>query len=190
MLDYFLATKYPPAMKAAGELAALRRQENELVTPIPEVMVMGEMPTTKPAYVLKRGAYDAQGEAVSANTPAFLPPFPADQPRNRLGLARWILSSQNPLTARVTVNRVWQQMFGRGIVETSDNFGTQGAPPTHPELLDWLACEFAGPMRWDMKRLLKTIALSATYRQSSLASPDLLARDPANTLLARGPPVG
>ncbi len=187
LLDFFLATKYPPAVEAAAELAALRHQENDLVTPIPEVMVMREMPTTKPAYVLKRGAYDAPGEAVSANTPGFLPPFPSDQPRNRLGLARWILSSQNPLTARVTVNRAWQQMFGRGIVETSDNFGTQGAQPTHPELLDWLACEFAGPMHWDMKRLLKTIALSTTYQQSSLASADLLARDPANALLARGP---
>jgi hypothetical protein len=98
-----------------------------------------------------------------------------------------MLSPQNPLTARVTVNRAWQQMFGRGIVVTSDNFGTQGAQPTHPELLDWLALQFSGPMHWDMKRLLKAIALSATYQQSSIVSAELLERDPANALLARGP---
>jgi hypothetical protein len=187
LMDYFLATQYAPAAQTAKDLAALRREENALVMPIPEVMVMKEMATTRPAHVLKRGAYDAPGDTVSANTPAFLPPFPADQPHNRLGLAKWILSPANPLTARVTVNRAWQQMFGRGIVETTENFGTQGAQPSHPELLDWLAREFAGPMRWDMKRLLKTIALSATYQQSSLSSPELLARDPLNTLLARGP---
>jgi hypothetical protein len=187
--EYFLATVDPAATELAAELNALRRQENELVTAIPEAMVMEEMPTTRPAFVLHRGQYDQRRDAVSANTPAFLPPFPSDQPRNRLGLARWVLSDENPLTSRVIVNRAWQQMFGRGIVETSDNFGTQGAQPTHPELLDYLAREFAARqgMRWDMKRLLKTVAMSATYRQSSRASADLLARDPANALLARGP---
>jgi hypothetical protein len=185
--DYFLARVHSPTTRPAAELAALRREENDFITPIPEVMVMKEQPTTKPTFVLKRGAYDARGDAVSANTPAFLPPFPANQPRNRLGLAKWILSPENPLTARVTVNRAWQQMFGRGIVETSDNFGTQGSQPTHPELLDWLAREFSGPMQWDLKRLLKTIAMSATYRQSSHAAAELLSRDPSNALLARGP---
>jgi hypothetical protein len=187
LFDYFLATNDEPSIDAAKDLAKLRREENALVTPIPEVMVMKEMPTTKPAYVLKRGAYDAPGDAVSANTPAFLPPFPADQPRNRLGLAKWLLSPANPLTARVIVNRAWQQMFGRGIVETTENFGTQGALPSHQQLLDWLAREFEGPMHWDMKRLLKTIAKSATYQQTSLATPELVARDPSNELLARGP---
>ncbi len=185
--ESFCATAYPPALQAAKELAALRRTENELVTPIPEAMVMRELPQPKPAFVLKRGAYDAPGEAVSAATPGFLPAFPKDQPRNRLGLAKWLLDRENPLTARVTVNRAWQQLFGRGIVETSDNFGTQGAQATNPDLLDWLAREFVDTMHWDMKRLLKTIAMSATYRQSSRAAPELLARDPANTLLARGP---
>jgi len=185
--EYFVARVYPPTTKPAGELATLRREENELVTPIPEVMVMKEDPKPKPAFVLKRGAYDAPGEAVSANTPGFLPLFPPDQPRNRLGLAKWIVAPENPLTARVTVNSAWQQMFGRGIVETSDNFGTQGAHPTHQDLLDYLAREFSGPMHWDMKQLLKTIAMSATYRQTSYASPDSLARDPSNSLLARGP---
>ncbi|MEA2709234.1 MAG: hypothetical protein QOF78_1835 [Phycisphaerales bacterium] len=185
--EYFLAVVHPPGVQAAQELTALRRQENELVTFIPETMVMREMSTTKPAFVLERGAYDKPRDAVSAATPAFLPPLASDQPRNRLGLARWMLSDDNPLTSRVIVNRAWQQMFGRGIVETSDNFGTQGAQPTHPDLLDWLAREFSSSMRWDMKRLLRTIALSATYRQSSRADADLLSRDPANALLARGP---
>jgi mono/diheme cytochrome c family protein len=185
--EYFVMTTYPPALLALKELATLRKSENELVTRIPEAMVMRELPQPKPAFVLKRGAYDAPGESVSAATPGFLPPFLKDQPRNRLGLARWLLARDNPLTARVTVNRAWQQMFGRGIVETSDNFGTQGAQPTNPELLDWLARDFVDTLHWDMKRLLKTIAMSSTYRQSSRGTPELLARDPANALLARGP---
>ena len=187
LFDYFLANVHAPSRDLAGELHALRKEQNDFITPIPEIMVMEELPQPKPAYLLKRGAYDAPGERVEAGTPAALPPFPPGQPRNRLGLARWLFSPDYPLTARVTVNRAWQQMFGRGVVETSDNFGSQGAQPTHPELLDHLAAEFAGPMQWDMKRLLKTIACSATYRQSSKASADLLARDPDNALLARGP---
>jgi hypothetical protein len=184
--EYFLATVYAPALQVVAELHALRTEERQLAEPIPEAMVMEEMPQPKPAYMLKRGAYDAPGEQVFANTPAALPPFPAEAPRNRLGLARWLLSENHPLMARVTVNRAWQQMFGRGIVETSDNFGSQGTPPTHPELLDWLARDLV-ESGWDMKRLLKLIAMSATYRQSSKAGPELLARDPANQLLARGP---
>ncbi len=184
LLDYFLATAHEPALKLREELHALRKQESDTVQPIPEVMVMEEMRRPKPAYILKRGAYDAHGKQVSANTPAALPPFPTDQPRNRLGLARWLLAPDHPLTARVSVNRLWQMMFGKGLVETSDNFGSQGTPPTHPELLDWLACDFT-EHGWDVKRLLKTIALSATYRQSSRTTPELLARDPDNRLLAR-----
>jgi hypothetical protein len=149
-------------------------------------MVMQELAKPKPAFILKRGAYDVHGEEVHADTPQALPPFPADAPRNRLGLAQWLLAPNNPLTARVTVNRLWQMMFGRGIVETSDNFGSQGSPPTHPELLDWLAHDFVAN-GWNVKALLKKIALSATYRQSSKASPELLARDPQNLLLARSP---
>jgi hypothetical protein len=187
LLEYFLATQHEPSRQIEQEIYALRKAENDLINSIPEAMVMNELPEPKPAFILERGAYDAPGEKVTADTPAFLPPFPEDQPRNRLGLARWILDPANPLTARVIVNRAWQQMFGRGIVETSDNFGTQGSQPSHPELLDWLAREFAGPMRWDMKRLLKAIAMSATYHQTSIASADLLAADPHNVLLARGP---
>src|SRR5579883_2371006 len=186
LLDYFLATVHEPARKLREELHALRHQANQTIQPIPEVMVMEEMAQSKPAFILKRGAYDAPGERVSMNTPAALPPFPVDQPRNRLGLARWLLAPDHPLTARVAVNRFWQMMFGKGLVETSDNFGSQGTPPTHPELLDFLARGFVDH-GWDVKRLLKTIALSATYRQSSNVNPELLSRDPGNQLLARAP---
>ncbi len=186
LLDYFLATVHAPARQWAMELSDLRTAERKLIEPIAEIMAMQEMPQPKPAHILVRGAYDRPGERVTANTPAVLPPLPADAPRNRLGLARWLLDPGNPLMARVTVNRAWQQMFGAGLVETSDNFGSQGAQPTHPELLDWLARELVEG-GWDMKRLLKQIALSATYRQSSKTSAALLARDPLNQLLARSP---
>jgi hypothetical protein len=184
LLDYYLATTDPTARRLAGELHALRKEQSGLVNPIPEAMVMKETGRPKPAFILKRGAYDARGERVSANTPAALPPFPADQPRNRLGLARWLLAPDHPLTARVTVNRLWQLMFGKGIVETSDNFGRQGSQPTHPELLDWLARELIDS-GWDVKHTLRLMATSATYRQSSKAPAELLARDPGNQLLAR-----
>ena len=186
LLDYFLATVYDPARKLREELHVLRLEESRIINPIPEVMVMEELPKPKPAYILQRGAYDAHGLEVFAATPASLPAFPARQPRNRLGLARWLTSPEHPLTARVTVNRAWQMLFGRGLVETSDNLGSQGTPPTHPELLDYLARDFID-QGWDFKKLLRTLALSATYRQSSQASPALRSRDPHNQLLARGP---
>jgi len=186
LLDYYVANVYPTARQFFAELTALRRDQSHTINPIPEIMVMDELPEPKPAYVLKRGAYDAHGEQVSLDTPKALPPFPSGAPPNRLGLAQWLLSADNPLMARVTVNRAWQMMLGRGIVETSDNFGAQGAVPTHPQLLDWLAHDFVGS-GWNYKGLLKRIAMSATYRQSSKASSDLLARDPDNQLLARGP---
>ena len=186
LFEYFASTIHEPFKKASEELKAARKAFTAFVDPIPEIMVMDEMPTPKPAHVLKRGAYDAPGDKVIADTPKVLPPFPKDAPRNRLGLAKWLTDSENPLLARVTVNRAWQTMFGRGLVETADNFGTQGARPTHSELLDWLAREFVRT-GWDQKRLLKTIAMSNTYRQSSRSSPDLMARDPHNELLARGP---
>ncbi len=199
--EFFFATQFAPARTVEKELQTARDAQRKFINPIPEIMAMQELAQPKPAFLLKRGAYDAPGDRVFANTPGVLPPFPAGQPTNRLGLARWLLQPKHPLMARVTVNRFWQMMFGQGLVETSDNFGSQGAQPTHPELLDWLAVEFSnvppasdlrqrdagGTLAWDVKRLLKLIALSATYRQSSHASPELLARDPANQLLARGP---
>jgi hypothetical protein len=186
VFEYFVSVIHEPAIKAAEELKTARKAYTAFINPIPEIMVMEELPAPKPAHLLKRGAYDAPGEKVTADTPKVLPPFPKAAPRNRLGLAKWLTDAENPLLARVTVNRAWQTMFGRGLVETTDNFGTQGARPTHPELLDWLAREFVRT-GWDQKRLLKTIAMSATYCQSSKASPELLARDPQNELLARGP---
>jgi hypothetical protein len=141
----------------------------------------------RPAWVLARGAYDQPtGEPLSRNTPTMLPPFPKDQPLNRLGLAQWLIEPNHPLTARVQVNRFWQHFFGRGLVATPENFGSQGELPSHPELLDWLARDFISH-NWDVKRLCKQIVLSATYSQDSKASKELRDKDPANILLARGP---
>ena len=139
-----------------------------------------------PHFILERGDYTMPGERVDRETPDWLPPFPADQPRNRLGFARWLTMPDHPLTARVTINRLWQEIFGRGIVVTSDNFGLQGALPTHPQLLDWLARDFIRH-GWDQKRAIRQMVLSATYRQDSRLRPELAERDPENELLARGP---
>ena len=149
-------------------------------------MVMKENPTIKETHIRKRGVYHALGEKVHRNVPDILPPLSKNLPRNRLGLARWIASPENPLTARVTVNRYWQKYFGTGLVKTSEDFGVQGEKPSHPELLDWLATEFIRS-GWDIKHLQKLIVTSATYRQQSNLTPKLLEVDPHNRLLARGP---
>jgi hypothetical protein len=148
--------------------------------------VMDERTNAPEAYVLYRGEYDQRRERVTPATPAFLPPMPADRPPNRLGFAEWLLEPQNPLTARVTVNRFWQELFGTGIVKTSGDFGVAGEPPSHQELLDWLAVDFR-EHGWDVKRIFKLMVMSAAYRQSSVASPGKIERDPENRLLARGP---
>src|SRR5690606_10451865 len=132
------------------------------------------------------GAYLTPGDRVYADTPEILPPLPESEMPNRLGLARWLVSPGNPLTARVTVNRAWEAFFGVGLVETSEDFGTQGSPPSHPELLDWLATEFVR-LGWSQRALHRLIVLSSTYRQDAAATPELLERDPYNRLLARGP---
>ncbi len=186
LFAYFTEQVDTSCTDAAKHLQSVREEQNKLTHSVHEIMVMQELPQPKPAYILKRGAYDMHGDEVHADTPKTLPTFPAAAPRNRLGLARWLLDPANPLTARVTVNRLWQMMFGRGLVETSDNFGTQGTPPTHPELLDWLAHDFVTD-GWNVKATIRKIALSATYRQSSKTSAELFARDPQNLLLARGP---
>jgi Protein of unknown function (DUF1553) len=144
------------------------------------------MKEPRPTFVLMRGAYDKPGEQVSAATPAVLQPLGVGEPLNRLGLARWLVSPQNPLTARVTVNRLWQQVFGTGLVRTAEDFGSQGELPSHPELLDWLATEFIRN-GWDVKQFMKLLVTSATYRQSSRLTPVLRERDLDNRLLARGP---
>jgi hypothetical protein len=152
---------------------------------IPVTLVMAEMEKPRPTFILRRGAYDQPGEAVSAVTPAALPRFPADLPQNRLGLARWLVSPGHPLTARVTVNRFWQSFFGHGLVRTPGDFGSQGEWPTHPELLDWLATEFV-ESGWDVKALVRRMVLSATYRQDSRTTAEAVAADPENRWLARG----
>jgi hypothetical protein len=185
-VDYFLVRQYTPYRAAVDQLGKLREQENNLINDIPEIMVMEEMPAPRITHRLNRGAYDAPGEVVERDTPAAVFPFPKDQPRDRLGLARWLTDRQNPLTARVAVNRIWRMHFGHGLVVTEQDFGSQGKLPTQPELLDWLAGWFMDN-GWDVKALHKLIVTSATYRQSSQASRELVARDPDNALLARGP---
>jgi hypothetical protein len=149
-------------------------------------MVMAELPRPRDTFILIRGQYDRRGKKVTAKVPAVFAPLPKDRPANRLALARWIADAKNPLTARVAVNRYWEQLFGSGIVRSSDNFGTQAEWPSHLELLDWLATEFV-ELRWDTKAMLKTIVTSSTYRQSCAGTPALRERDPDNRLLARGP---
>ncbi len=149
-------------------------------------LVSQERPSLAYADILNRGIYTARKERVEANTPHFLPPLPAGMPHNRLALAEWTVSKENPLTARVTVNRMWNELFGAGLVETTEDFGIMGQRPSHPELLDWLAVEFR-ESGWDMKHMYKLMVMSATYRQSGKANPDQLARDPKNLLLAHGP---
>lgn len=172
--------------RIVAELRPLREREHELVESVPEVMVMEERDEPRPLHVLSRGTYDAPGEEVSPGTPRSVLPFPEDLPPNRLGLVRWLVRPDHPLTARVTVNRYWQLYFGTGLVRTPEDFGYQGALPTHPELLDWLAVEFM-ESGWDVKAFQRLIVTSATYRQASHATPQALERDPENALLARGP---
>ena len=186
LFAYYLANFDAEYIARLADLKELRRQRSALVDPVAEIMVMKELPQPRPTFVLRRGAYDAPGEPVTRHTPAALLPFAADWPRNRLGLARWVTDPKQPLTARVTVNRWWQSIFGRGIVATPEDFGSQGQLPSHPELLDWLARHFIDS-GWDVKNLWRQIVTSATYRQASEAPPELLARDPDNVLLGRGP---
>ncbi len=186
---YYLAAVSEPVAKARAERCDAVKNYFAARTPVEEVSVMQELPQPRPTYVLARGRYDApktEDRRVRRGTPVVLPPFPAGSPNNRLGLAQWLLEPNHPLTARVAVNRFWQMLFGRGIVATADDFGVQGTPPTHPELLDWLARDFV-KSNWDVKAMLKKIVLSATYRQDSAGRADLREKDPENTLLARGP---
>ncbi len=183
---YYLLELAPAEIRGAHqELAALERQKEQFLQNIPTVMVMEEMPMPRETHVLLRGEYNKLGERVSPGVPACLFPLPNDAPANRLGFARWLVDRSNPLTARVAVNRFWQMYFGTGLVKTVDDFGAQGEPPSHPELLDWLATELIAS-RWDVKALQKLIVTSATYRQSSNVPAHRWQRDPENRLLARG----
>ena len=182
----FQLSQQPEHRKLSDQLIALQKQMSTAEEAIPTTLVMDEMTEARETFVLVRGAYDKKGERVEAATPAVLPPLAKGDPSNRLGLARWLVSPTNPLTARVTVNRLWQQVFGNGLVKTSEDFGAQGAPPSHPELLDWLAFEFIRS-GWNVKQLMTLMVTSATYRQQSHLTPTLRNLDYDNQLLARGP---
>ena len=187
--DWFIERHADQALaQASRELDQLTKQERDLRAAMPTTMVMQESDTPRPAFLLIRGQYDEHGEEVSANIPEFLRASKAQAATNRLDLAEWLVDPDHPLTARVTVNRLWQQLFGVGIVKSSDDFGTQGEWPSHPELLDWLAVELV-ESDWDLKHLLRLIVTSSTYRQSSYCSPELLRLDRENRLLGRGPRI-
>ena len=190
-----------------------KEESDGLEKSIPITLIAKDMEKPRETFMLIRGEYDKKGDQVQPGVPAILPPWPKDTPTNRLGLAKWLLQPEHPLTARVTVNRYWQQYFGTGLVKTTEDFGVQGDNPSHPELLDWLATEFSQPgvktlnrstvepgsdstiqrfndstpHPWDIKRLHRLIVTSAAYRQSSKLTPQMLARDPENRLIARGP---
>ncbi|MDQ6706117.1 MAG: PSD1 and planctomycete cytochrome C domain-containing protein, partial [Acidobacteriota bacterium] len=190
LTDYFVRNYGPDITKDAAvsaRLKELRKRLDALDESFPaltQAQVIERNPQPPPTHIHLRGDYKQAGAEVHPNTPGFLPALPAGAKPTRLALARWIVSPDNPLTARVAVNRLWQELFGRGLVATSDDFGTQGDKPSHPELLDWLATEYR-QRGWRRKQMLKLIVMSSTYRQSSHARPDLESRDPENILLAR-----
>jgi hypothetical protein len=182
--EYFLTEAAPADLRAHyGELKRLQTEKQDLERRIPTAMVMGELATPRETFILARGDYRNKGEKVEPGVPSMLPALPQG-PANRLTLAKWLVDPAHPLTARVAVNRFWQMYFGYGIVKTQEDFGVQGEPPVHPELLDWLATEFVRS-HWDVRALQRLIVSSATYRQSSQLSPQLLEKDPDNRLLAR-----
>lgn len=175
-----------PAVEAAkADLIEARENHNQLVTLVLQVLVMGDRPKPRPTYRLERGLYSERGEEVPVQALAQIFPWDESLPSNRIGLAKWLFDPQNPLTSRVFVNRIWQLHFGRGLVETSEDFGAQGSLPTHPELLDWLAVRFI-ESGWDIKALHKLLVMSATFRQRSDITEEMRRGDPTNTLLARG----
>ncbi len=169
------------------QLAALEKERAKIEST--SVPVLRERPDhlSRPSHVFVRGLFLTKDKQVTPGTPGSLPPLPDDLPPNRLALAKWLVSPENPLTARVAVNRTWSRLFGIGLVATEEDFGSSGEPPSHPELLDFLALRFQNQYDWSSKRLLREIVLSRTYRQSAKLRPELLERDPQNRLLARGP---
>ncbi len=188
--DYFVINAFARTRETFAPLqqkvADLQKQKEDLDRKVPVSLVFKERTQPREAFILKRGEYDQRGEKVARGVPALLAPFPKGAPLDRLGFARWLVQPGHPLTARVAVNRYWQQMFGTGLVKTAEDFGSQGEPPSHPELLDWLAVQFVED-GWDVKALLKRLVMSDTYRQSVKVTPERLARDPANRLLSRAP---
>ncbi len=184
---YYLTHAAPETdQKLYARLQNLQDERAKVQAEVPNVMVMQELPQPRDTFMLGRGDYRNRGETVAPGTPAWLSAFPPDAPRNRLGLARWIVGGDHPLTARVAVNHYWQSYFGNGLVRTAEDFGLQGELPSHPDLLDWLAREFIDS-GWDIKALQKKIVMSATYRQRSNLDPEGRNKDPENRLLSRGP---
>jgi hypothetical protein len=190
LLKHFLETAYSGTHALVGplqkQLAAATKEKEALEKRIPTTLVFKERADVRPAYLLKRGEYDQRGDKVERGTPSFLPPLPKEAARDRLGFARWLVSPQHPLTARVAVNRFWQQFFGTGLVKTAEDFCAQGEPPSHPELLDWLAVAFVED-GWDVQKMVRRIVTSAAYRQSAQVTKERLAKDPHNRLVSRGP---
>jgi len=184
--EFWLGEYDVPFRTLTRELASLERERNDIQARGTIAHVMNEDDDPAMAYVLFRGEYDQRRDEVRPDTPAVFPAFPNELPRDRLGFAQWLLLDDHPLTARVTVNRFWQEVFGNGIVKTAGDFGVAGQLPTHPELLDWLAVEFR-ESGWDVKRLFKLIVMSATYRQSAEMTPQKVELDPENRLLSHGP---
>ena len=186
LYEWWLASLDDKYQKVSKEHEAYVREQADIQARSTIGYVMLEKPQAPVAFVLNRGEYDQRKDQVSPGTPAVLPPFPADLPRNRLGFAKWLLRPDHPLTARVTVNRFWSEVFGAGLVKSAGDFGISGEVPSHPELLDWLAIEFRDS-GWDVKKLFKLMVTSATYRQSVAVTKEKLEKDPENRLLSRGP---
>ena len=184
--DFYFSRRDADSVALRAQLPALDADLARLSRDGPVVLVSEEAPTLAYANVLMRGVYAQRGERVRPGVPHFLPPLAPGEPRDRRGLADWTVSAQNPLMARVTVNRMWAELFGAGIVETTEDFGVMGARPSHPELLDWLAVEFR-ESGWNVKQFYRLLVTSATYRQSARVEPAVLEKDPRNRLLARGP---
>jgi mono/diheme cytochrome c family protein len=185
--EYYLTWAAPQNVRQLqAQLKDLEKEKTDLEKKIPTSMVMKEMETPRETYILKRGDYRGKTEKVTSGTPSVLPPLPKGTPPSRLALARWLVRPDHPLTSRVAVNRFWQLYFGLGLVKTAENFGSQGESPSNPQLLDWLATEFIRT-GWDVKGMQKLIVTSATYRQSSAVSKEMIEKDPENRLLAHGP---
>ena len=185
LFAYYATNIDPSARRMADHRQNLIGQENEIVTDEIDLMVSRERTTPRKSFILERGVYDAPGEEVRPETPLRLGALPENYPRNRLGLARWLLAEENPLFARVMANRFWQQYFGVGLVKTQEDFGNQGELPSHPDLLDWLAVNYR-ESGWDTKAFIRQMVLSATYQQSSRATKEQIEADPENRWLARG----
>jgi len=183
---YYRETFVPEVQALNQQLTAKRDELNKFEAAIPSTMVMQDLEKPRETHILVRGDFRNKGELVTPGVPASLPPLPEAMPASRLGLAKWLVAPDNPLTSRVTINRFWAMFFGTGLVKTSNNFGVQGEWPSHPHLLDWLATEFIA-QHWDIKAMQKMMLMSATYRQSSKVTKELVERDPENRLYARGP---